>query len=72
MTPIEIKIELLKRRKQTNMTRIGRELGVSHQAVQRVIERDSVSERIMVAVAAAIGQPPEIVFPEKQFKKQPV
>jgi len=54
------------------MSQIGRDLGVSHQAVQRVIDRESVSERIMVAVAAAIEQPAHIVFPEKQFKEQPI
>jgi len=71
MSPEEIRIELIKRRKKTNMAEISRALGVSHQAVQRVIDRESVSERIMVAVAAAIDQPAHIVFPEKQFKTQP-
>ena len=72
MSPEEIRIEFLKRRKQINMSQVSRKLGVSPQAVQRVIDRDSVSQRIMVAVAAAIDHPVHIVFPEKQFKKQPI
>lgn len=71
MSPEQIRIEFIKRRRQTNMAKVAREQGVSHQAVQRVIDRESISEKIMLAVAAAIGHPPEIVFPEREFKKQP-
>ena len=66
MTPLEIKIELLKR--QTKMAAIGRKIGVSQPAIQRVIDRDSVSERIMIAIAGAICLPKEHVFPEHEFK----
>lgn len=74
MSPEEIRIELVKRRRQTNMAKIGRQLNprVSPQAVQRVIDRKSVSERIMLAIAVAIEQPAAIVFPEKEFNKQPI
>lgn len=68
MTPDEIRIEFIKQRKKTNMAEIGRQLGVSQPAVQRVVDRNSVSERIMAAVAKAIGYPKEQVFPEHQFK----
>jgi len=71
MTPEEIRIEFIKNRKQTNMAKVSRKLGVSHQAVQRVIDRLSVSEPIMLAIAAAIELPPDVVFPEKKFKTQP-
>ena len=69
MTPIEIKIELMRRK--TKMAAIGRRLGVTQTAVQRVIDRDMVSERIMVSIAGAICLPPDYVFPEHQFKNQP-
>ena len=68
MTPIEIKIELMKRRNVINVSEIGRQLNVTPSAVHRVIERQSVSERIMIAVANAIEAPPGRVFPEHQFK----
>lgn len=71
MTPTEIRIEFIKRREHTSMAKLARKLGVSHQAVQRIIDGESVSERIMIAVAEAIDIPPEKVFPDKQFKKQP-
>ena len=66
MSPIEIKIELMKRR--IKMADIGRQLNVSAPAIQRVIERDSVSERIMMSISKAIYFPPETVFPEHQFR----
>ena len=53
------------------MKAISSKLGVTQQAVQRVIYRDSVSERIMINIAEAIGCPPESVFPEHEFKIQP-
>ena len=71
MSPLEIKLELYKRRPDVNMAKIGRKLNVSQQAVQRVIERDTVSQRIMLAIAEAIERPPELVFPEHQFECQP-
>ena len=66
MTPTEIRIELLKRRH--SLTMISGELNVTPAAVHRVIERNSVSERIMIAVANAIGRPAPDVFPEHEFK----
>jgi len=68
MTPDEIRIELVKNREHTNMSKIARDMGVSQTAVQRVIERNSVSRRIMIAVAAAIKQSPSDVFPEHRFE----
>lgn len=68
MTPTEIRIELIKLRHQTSISKIGRSLGVTPAAVHRVIERNSVSERIMIAVANAIGFSPSEVFDEHQFK----
>ena len=65
MTPIEIRIELLKRR--ITMSSIGREIGVSQPAVQRVIDRKMVSRRIMTYIAGLIGYPRESVFPEYKF-----
>lgn len=68
MTPIEIRIEFVKIRKRNNMAKISRQLGVTPPAIQRVIDRNSVSERIMVAIADAIGYSKESVFPEHQFR----
>ena len=59
-----IKIELFKNRKKTSMAKIARQLNVTRGAVSLVVNRKSVSRRIMLAVADAIGQPAEIVFPE--------
>lgn len=69
MTPTEIKIEFLKRK--IKMAAIARELKVSQPAVQRVVERESVSERIMTHIAEIICMPPDMVFPEHEFKNQP-
>jgi lambda repressor-like predicted transcriptional regulator len=66
MNPDEIK-KALKRHGYT-MKSIAAELGCSPAAVTLVIQRKSVSERTMEAVAKAIMQPIEIVFPER-FKK---
>ena len=68
MTPDEIRIELVKVRKKTNMAKIGRQLGVTQPAVHRVVDRHSVSERSMIALADAIGHQKEKVFPEHEFK----
>ena len=67
MTPTEIKIELFKRK--ITLTSIGKGLGVSEQAVHRVIGRNSTSERIMEKIADAIIYPKEQVFPEHEFKE---
>lgn len=67
MTPEEIRLELFKRRKKgVNMAAIGRSLDppVTKVAVLYVIDRRSKSQRIMDAVAEAIGKTTEEVFPE--------
>ena len=64
MTPEEIKIELFKRRKQVSVAAIARRLGCSRQGVHQVIERKFVSNRIMEAVAEALGKDKKYVFPE--------
>lgn len=66
MTPLEIRIELLKQGKK--MANISKALNVTRPAVYRVIERESVSERIMISIAEAINMPKERVFPEHEFK----
>lgn len=64
MTSEKIKIELFKRRHRVSMAKIARALGVTRGAVSLVVNRKSVSRKIMEAVADAIEQPPEKVFPE--------
>lgn len=61
MTPLDIKIELMRNGKTARS--ICRDLGVSHSAVWQVINRGMVSTRIMEAVAAAIGKDKSEVFP---------
>ena len=69
MDPEEIRLELFKRRKTVTAASIAREIGVSHQAVHGVIDRQFVSCRIMEAVANAIGKNKRYVFPEYFMKK---
>lgn len=57
----EIK-KLLKERNLT-MVDIANKLGVSRTSVSLVIYRRSVSARIRLAIAKAIGKPVEEVFP---------
>ena len=64
MNPEEIKLEFFKRRKQTTMASVANKLGCSRTAVALVVDRKSVSERIMTAIADAIERPIEKVFPE--------
>lgn len=64
MTSEEIKLELFKRRRDITMAGIARNLGVTRQAVQVVVDRRQTSQRIAAAVAAAIERPLEEVFPE--------
>lgn len=52
------------------MASIARSLGVSQPAVQRVIDRHLVSDRIMRAVSETIGSPVEVVFPEHFLKNE--
>jgi len=71
MTPEEIKLELWKRRKHVTMSSISRDLDppCTMQAVDGVIKRVMVSNRIMEAVAKAIGHDKKHVFPEYFLKK---
>lgn len=71
MTSEEIKYELWKRRKHVTMSSISRALDppCTMQAVDGVIKRVMVSNRIMKAVANAIGMNKEHVFPEYFLKK---
>lgn len=71
MTPEEIRRELFKIRKELNMSDIARSLDppVSPQSIGRVIDRDFVSNRIMEAVATAIGRDKKYVFPDYFLKK---
>ena len=64
MTSEEIKLELFKRRREITMAGIARNLGVTRQAVQVVVDRRQTSQRIAAAVSAAIERPLEEVFPE--------
>ena len=64
MTSEEIKLELFKRRREITMAGIARNLGVTRQAVQVVVDRRQTSQRIAAAVAEAIERPIEEVFPE--------
>jgi len=67
MTPIEIQIELKK--KKLSQASIARDVGVSEMAVSYVIQKVRVSDRIMKAVAKAIGRDHREVFFEYYFKK---
>ena len=64
MTSEEIKLELFKRRREITMAGIARNLGVTRQAVQVVVDRRQTSARIARAVADAIERPVYEVFPE--------
>ena len=68
MDPEDIRLELYKRRKKITQAQIARNLNCSKMAVSLVIDRRSVSKRIMAAVAEAIDRDKETVFPE-YFKK---
>ena len=70
MTPEEIKIELFKARRRITYTEIAKGVGVSRQAVHQVIDRKWISNRIMEAVAKALGREKEYVFPEYFLKKK--
>lgn len=64
MSPEEIRIELFKRRKTCSQSKIAKDVGVSRQAVCAVIDRKFISNRIMQAVADAVGRDKGYVFPE--------
>lgn len=65
MTPQEIQ-NALRKNKSTQKAIAGR-LGVSEMSVSRVIHRLSTSDRIMGAVARAIGKPKTHVFPDYYY-----
>lgn len=71
MTSDEIRLELFKRRKKVTMSSIARALDppVTMQAIAGVIDRVMVSNRIMEAVANAIGRDKKYVFPDYFLKK---
>ena len=66
MTPKDIRIELYRR--DIKLKHLADQLNCTINAVKLVIERHSVSKRIMQAVADAIEQDKKIVFPE-YFKR---
>lgn len=68
MTPEQIRSELALRGKKVTITSIAEKLGVSVTAVHLVIDKRSISNRIMNAVAETIDKDVAIVFPE-YFKK---
>jgi|GEM_PF-1617097 len=68
MSPEEIRQELWLKRRQLSMASIGRSVGVSRVAVHRVIDRHFVSDKIMRAIADAIGKNVVYVFPEHYLK----
>jgi transcriptional regulator with XRE-family HTH domain len=69
MTPEEIRLEFFRKRREINFSKIARQLGVSRQAVSYVIDRQFVSNRIMEAVADALGKDVKYVFHEYYLKK---
>ena len=62
MEPKEIRIELYRR--DISLKNIADQLNCSSSAIKMVIERHSVSRRIMQAIADAIELDKENVFPE--------
>lgn len=68
MTPIEIKIEMMRQR--VSQADIAREGKVSRGHVFRVIEGTSVSDPVQRLIASAINMPVEDVFPHR-YKNEP-
>lgn len=62
MTPSEIKKAIKK--SKTTQKAIAKKLGVSEMAVSHIVNKNQISNRIMQAVARAIGEEPCSVFPE--------
>ncbi|MBW1666880.1 MAG: helix-turn-helix domain-containing protein [Deltaproteobacteria bacterium] len=67
MHPADIQARLKKR--GITQKEIADELGVTEVAVSKVINKSSVSDRIMKAVARGIGEDHRAVFPEYYFGK---
>lgn len=72
MNPEEIRTEFFFKRKQTNMSKVARDLDppVTRQSVYGVIDRKIISKRIAKAVATAIGKDKKYVFPEYYLKRK--
>lgn len=66
MTPLEIQFGLKKR--EITQKEIALDLSVSEMAVSLVINKMTVSDRIMKAVSKAIKMDHRAVFPEYYFK----
>jgi lambda repressor-like predicted transcriptional regulator len=64
MTPDEIKKAI---RKNTTQKAIANKLGVTEMALSSAVNKKMVSDRIMDAVARAIGKDKAEVFPEYYF-----
>lgn len=64
MTPDEIKKAI---RKNTTQKAIANKLGLTEMGVSCVVNKKSVSDRVMDAVARAIGKDKAEVFPEYYF-----
>ena len=65
MTPQEIQKAL--RKNKTTQKAIALKLGVSEMSVSKAVNRSIVSDRIMAAVAKAIGKPKTEVFSDYYF-----
>ena len=64
MTPDEIKKAI---RKNTTQIAIAQEEGVSGMSISRVVNKKDISDRLMTAVAKAIGKDKTEVFPEYYY-----
>jgi len=62
MEPIDIQYELKKR--GITQKDIAKGLGISDNAVSKVVNKQAISDYIMRAVAAAINKDHRLVFPE--------
>lgn len=65
MAPKQIRDALKKR--ETTQKEIAEKLGVSEMSVSKTVHRKIVSDRIMTAIAMAIGKPKAKVFPEYYY-----
>jgi len=65
MTPLDIKYEIKKANK--TQKEIARKIGVSDMSVSKVVNHKMVSDKVMRAVAEAIGRDHRAVFPEYYF-----
>jgi len=66
MTPLEIQFELKK--KEITQKELALDLGVCEMAVSLVINKRSISDKIMKAISRAIKRDHRAVFPEHYFK----